>query len=171
MDIGGTCDGYCIIKFGNQKAQTRIIDNSLNPRWRQEFSFDVVDMKNDFLFIQLYDHDTIGKDVIIADLSIKSLFLKPGIIINEWFTMNPIVKETTPKLHLVIHVSQEKDIKFMPNPFQILITNIRIMTVKDIEPGEYTISFGYKKELMLETRKSKKSLPIRQNKTDLTLTT
>ena len=53
MDIGGLCDPYCIIKYGKQKTQTRIIDNTLTPRWRQEFSFDVIDPTNDTLFIQL----------------------------------------------------------------------------------------------------------------------
>ena len=154
MDIGGLCDPYCIIKYGKQKAQTRIIDNTLIPRWRQEFSFDVIDPKNDSLFIQLYDHDTIGKDEIIADLTINSMYSKPGEIINEWFNMRPIVNKTTPKVRLVIHLAQEKDEKFVSNPFKLYLTNIRIMTVKDIEPGEYTVSLGYKKELMLETRKS-----------------
>ena len=155
MDVGGTCDGYCKIFFGKQKAQTRIIDNTLKPHWRQEFSFDVVDIKSDFLFIQLYDHDTIGKDEIISDLSIKLDELKPGEIIEKWFSMNPIVKKTTPKIRLIIHLSQENDAKFVNNPFKIFVTNIRVMTVKDVEAGEYTVSLGYKENLMLETRKSK----------------
>ena len=155
MDIGGLCDPYCKIQFGKQKAQTRIIDYSLTPRWRQEFSFDIVDIKNDFLFVQLYDHDAIGKDEIISDLKIKLDDLNPGVIINKWFDMNPIVKNSNPKIRLVIHLSQDNDVKFFPKEFKIFVANIRIMTVKDIEPGEYTVSLGYKKELMLETRKSK----------------
>ena len=155
MDVGGLCDAYCKIKFGQQKAQTRIIDYSLTPHWRQEFSFDVLDIQNDFLFIQLYDHDNIGKDEIISDLSIKINELKPGEIIDKWFNMNQIEKKTIPKIHLIIHLAEDKDIKFISNPFQIYVTNIRIMTVKDVEPGEYFITFGYKKDLILTTRKSK----------------
>ena len=155
MDVGGTCDGYCKINFGKQKAQTRIIDNSLNPRWRQEFHFDIVDIINDFLFIQLYDHDTIGRDEIISDLSIRLDELKPGEILDKWFSMNPIVKKTTPKIHLIIHLGRENDKKFIKNPFDMLVANIRVMTLKDIEPAEYSFSLGYKEELMVETRKSK----------------
>ena len=66
-----------------------------------------------------------------------------------------IVKKTTPKIHLVLHLSREKDQKFKENFFKFLVANIRIMTVKDIDQGEYTVSLGYKKELMLETKKSK----------------
>ena len=124
MDVGGTCDPYCKINFGKQKAQTRIIDNSLLPRWRQGFSFDIVDIINDFLFIQLYDHDTIGRDEIISDLKVQLNELNPGEIIDKWFSMNPIAKLTTPKIHLIIHLSQEKDDKFVINPFKILVANI-----------------------------------------------
>ena len=42
VDIGGSCDGYCKIQFGQQKVKTRTIDNSLTPHWRQEFFFDIL---------------------------------------------------------------------------------------------------------------------------------
>ena len=156
MDIGGLCDPYCKIFFGKQKAQTRIIDYTLKPRWRQQFSFDIIDINNDFLFIQLFDHDVIGKDEIISDLTIKLNELKPGKIIDKWYEMNPIVNKTIPKIHLFLHLSQGKDEKFKENKFEFLVTNIRIMTAKDVDPGEYTVSLGYKKELMLETKKIKR---------------
>jgi hypothetical protein len=154
VDIDGTCDGYCKIKFGQHSAQTRTIDNSLTPRWRQDFFFDILDIQQDFLFIQLYDHDNIGKDDLIADLEIQTKKLNPGIIINKWYTMNPIIKGKTPEIHLLIHIGREKDPPFVENPFKILVTNIRIISAKDIDNGEYSVSVGYKKELMKETRKT-----------------
>ena len=154
VDIGGSCDGYCKIQFGQQKVKTRTIDNSLTPHWRQEFFFDVIDIQKDYLFIQLYDHDSLGKDDLIADLDIYTQFLQPGIIIDQWYQMNPIIKKRIPEIHLVIHISLEKDTPFVPSPFQILVTNIRVISAKDIEEGEYSVSVGYKKELMKETRKS-----------------
>ena len=154
VDIGGSCDGYCKIQFGQQKVKTRTIDNSLTPHWRQEFFFDILDIQKDYLFIQLYDHDSLGKDDLIADLDIYTQFLQPGIIIDQWYQMNPIIKNRIPEIHLVIHISLEKDTPFVPSPFQILVTNIRVISAKDIEEGEYSVSVGYKKELMKETRKS-----------------
>jgi hypothetical protein len=152
VDLEGTCDGYCKIQFGQQKVKTRIIDNSLTPHWRQEFFFDVLDIQKDYLFIQLYDHDKLSKDDLIADLEIYTQFLQPGIIIDKWYTMIPIIKDKIPQIHLVIHIGQEKDTPFIPNPFQILVTNIRIISAKDIEEGEYSVSVGYKKNSMKETR-------------------
>ena len=153
-DVGGSCDGYCKIQFGEQKVKTRTIDNSLTPHWRQEFFFDILDIQKDFLFIQLYDHDSLNKDDLIADLDIFTQFLQPGIIIDQWYPMNSRIKNYIPEIHLVIHIGKEKDAPFIENPFQILVTNIRVISIKDIEEAEYSVSVGYKKELMKETRKS-----------------
>ena len=142
VDVNGTCDGYCKIQFGKQKAQTRVIDNSLNPRWRQQFSFDILDFQQDYLFIQLYDHDKVGKDDLISNLEIYPQTIQPGMIINQWYNMNKIIKKTSPMIHLMIHLSQENDIPFIQNPFQILVTNIRVISIKDIPKGEYTVSLG-----------------------------
>ena len=154
VDASGTCDGFCKIQFGKQKVQTRIIDNSLTPKWRQQFSFDILDFQQDFLFIQLYDHDSVGKDDLISNLEINPQSLQPGIIIDQWYTMHPIIKKSIPQIHLIIHLAQENDIPFTPNPFEILVTNIRIISVKDVPLDEYTVSVGYKDSLMKETRKT-----------------
>ena len=152
VDIDGTCDGYCKINISQQKVQTRTIYNSLTPHWRQQFIFDIIDIQ-DNLFIQLYDYDTVTKDELVADLEIKIQLLEPGIVIDKWYQMNP-KKGKTPEIHLVIHISQEKDIPFTTKPFQIFVTNIRVISVKDIEEDEYFVSVGYKQNLMKETRKS-----------------
>ena len=56
--------------------------------------------------------------------------------------MNPIIKDKTPEIHIVIHIGQEKDKPFVSNPFKILVTNIRIISAKDIDKGEYSVSVG-----------------------------
>ena len=43
---------------------------------------------------------------------------------------------------------------FIENPFEILLTNIRIISMKDIPFGDYTVSVGFKENLMKETRKT-----------------
>ena len=154
IDVGGKCDAYCKIQFGKQKEKTRTIDNSLTPRWRQEFIFDILDFQKDYLYIQLYDRDSLSRDDLIADVEIYTRFLQPGIIIDQWYMMKSKIKDKNPEIHLAIHIGQEKDTPFIARPFQILITNIRVISAKDIEENEYSVSVGYKKELMKETRKS-----------------
>ena len=154
VDVKGSCDGYCKIQFAQQKAQTRIINNSLSPCWRQDFSFDILDIEEDNLFIQLYDYDSIRKHDLISDLIIKTKSLKPGKVIDKWYTMNPIKEDTTPEIHLMIHIGEVKDTTFIEKPFSMLVVNIRVISVKDVDLGEYYVSLGYKENLMKETRKS-----------------
>ena len=154
VDVKGSCDGYCKIQFAQQKAQTRIISNSLTPRWRQDFSFDILDIEEDNLFLQLYDYDSIGKHDLISDLEIKTKSLQPGIVIDKWYTMNPKIKDTCPEIHLMVHIGEAKDTPFIEKPFNMLVVNIRVISVKDVDSGEYYVSLGYKENLMKETRKS-----------------
>ena len=118
IDVSGTCDAFCKIQFGKQKVQTRIIDNSLTPKWRQQFSFDILDFQQDFLFIQLYDHDSVSKDDLIANLEINPQSMQPGILVDQWYTMHPVIKKSTPQIRLIIHLAQENDIPFTSNTFK-----------------------------------------------------
>ena len=154
VDVKGTCDGYCKIQFAKQKAQTRTIDNSLTPLWRQDFFFDILDIEEDNLFIQLYDYDKIGKHDLISDLTIKTKSLQPGKVIDKWYTMNPIIKGNIPEIHLLIHIGEVKDTPFIDKPFNMLVANIRVISVKEVDSGEYYVALGYKENLMKETRKS-----------------
>ena len=113
IDVGGKCDAYCKIQFGKQKEKTRTIDNSLTPRWRQEFIFDILDFQKDYLYIQLYDRDSLSRDDLIADVEIYTRFLQPGIIIDQWYMMKSKIKDKNPEIHLAIHIGQEKDTPFI----------------------------------------------------------
>ena len=91
---------------------------------------------------------------MISDLEIYPRTIHPGIIIDQWYTMNQKVKKTLPQIHLIIHLSKENDTPFIESPFQILVTNIRVISVKDVPPGDYTVSVGFKDNLIKETRKT-----------------
>jgi len=136
VDVKGSCNGYCKIQFTQQKAQTHIIDNSLTSRWRKDFSFDILDIEEDNLFLQLYDYDSIGKLDLISDLEIKTKSLQPGRVIDKWYIMNHKIKDTTPEIHLMIHIGKVKDTAFIEKNFNILVANIRVISAKDVGSGE-----------------------------------
>ena len=37
MDGGTSSDPYCKITLGKEKAKTKILNNTLNPKWREAF--------------------------------------------------------------------------------------------------------------------------------------
>jgi Ca2+-dependent lipid-binding protein len=66
VDSGGTSDPYCVITSDKTEAKTKTINKNLNPDWDQSFPI----MISEKLHIQLFDHNTIGKDRKIGDVTV-----------------------------------------------------------------------------------------------------
>jgi len=66
MDISGKADPFVVLylKKGETKKKTRVVTDTLNPIWNQTFDFVVEDALHDLLMVELWDHDTFGKDYI-----------------------------------------------------------------------------------------------------------
>ncbi|WJZ85290.1 hypothetical protein VitviT2T_004835 [Vitis vinifera] len=66
VDLIGKADPYVelTMKKSNTKHRTRVVNNSLNPIWNQTFDFVVEDGLHDMLILDVWDHDTFGKDKI-----------------------------------------------------------------------------------------------------------
>ncbi|KAL2500642.1 Synaptotagmin-5 [Forsythia ovata] len=63
-DLMGKADPYVvlILKKTESKNKTRVVNDSLNPVWNQTFDFVVEDGLHDMLILEVWDHDTFGKD-------------------------------------------------------------------------------------------------------------
>ncbi|KAE8735332.1 Synaptotagmin-4 [Hibiscus syriacus] len=63
-DLMGKADPYVVLtlKKSEAKNKTRVVNDSLNPVWNQTFDFVVEDGLHDMLILEVYDHDTFGKD-------------------------------------------------------------------------------------------------------------
>ncbi|XP_068641603.1 synaptotagmin-5-like [Aristolochia californica] len=66
MDVMGKADPFVVLqmKKTETKNKTRVVNDSLNPAWNQTFDFVVEDGLHDMLILEVYDHDTFGKDYI-----------------------------------------------------------------------------------------------------------
>lgn len=64
MDVMGKSDPYVVVsmKKTTSKNKTRVVNESLNPIWNQTFDFMVEDGLHDMLILEVWDHDTFGKD-------------------------------------------------------------------------------------------------------------
>uniref|UniRef100_A0A2P2K0D7 Synaptotagmin-5 n=2 Tax=Rhizophora mucronata TaxID=61149 RepID=A0A2P2K0D7_RHIMU len=65
-DLMGKADPYVVLtmKKGGMKNKTRVVNDSLNPVWNQTFDFVVEDGLHDMLILEVWDHDTFGKDYV-----------------------------------------------------------------------------------------------------------
>ncbi|EHA8589954.1 synaptotagmin-5-like [Cocos nucifera] len=64
MDVMGKADPFVVLRMKKLeiKNKTRVVNESLNPTWNQTFDFVVEDGLHDLLILEVYDHDTFGKD-------------------------------------------------------------------------------------------------------------
>ena len=53
----GKSDPYCEVSMGQQEHKTKVINNTLNPKWNASMQFTVKDPRQDVLCITVYDRD------------------------------------------------------------------------------------------------------------------
>ncbi|KAF8393146.1 hypothetical protein HHK36_021387 [Tetracentron sinense] len=65
-DLMGKSDPYVVLQMKKTETRnkTRVVNDSLNPVWNQTFDFVVEDGLHDMLVLEVWDHDTFGKDYI-----------------------------------------------------------------------------------------------------------
>ncbi|KZV41374.1 synaptotagmin-5-like [Dorcoceras hygrometricum] len=65
-DIMGKSDPFVVLmmKKSEQRYKTRVLNDTLNPVWNQTFDFVVDNGLHELLILEVYDHDTFGKDKV-----------------------------------------------------------------------------------------------------------
>ncbi|CAL0305722.1 unnamed protein product [Lupinus luteus] len=66
VDLMGKADPYVVLnlKKSEKKLKTRVVNESLNPVWNQTFDIVVEDGLHEMLILEVWDHDTFGKEKI-----------------------------------------------------------------------------------------------------------
>ncbi|XP_027904463.1 synaptotagmin-4-like [Vigna unguiculata] len=66
VDLMGKADPFVVLSLRKteKKLKTRVVNESLNPVWNQTFDFVVEDGLHEMLILEVYDHDTFGKEKI-----------------------------------------------------------------------------------------------------------
>ena len=113
-------DPYCIVSVpeSNSTQRTRVIQNSLTPKWNEVFHFSISNPSSATLHIEMKDEDVI-KDDKMATLSIQVCSLPPGQVVDQWYNMTPAsgVKKGG-NLHLVLHLAPQGAPAFVPQMMQ-----------------------------------------------------
>ena len=113
-------DPYCIVSVpeSNSTQRTRVIQNSLTPKWNEVFHFSISNPSSATLHIEMKDEDVIKNDKM-ATLSIQVCSLPPGQVVDQWYNMTPAsgVKKGG-NLHLVLHLAPQGAPAFVPQMMQ-----------------------------------------------------
>ncbi|XP_019173748.1 PREDICTED: synaptotagmin-4-like [Ipomoea nil] len=99
-DISGKSDPFVVItmKKSDQRNKTRVLNNTLNPVWNQTFDIIVEDGLRDLLIVEVWDHDTFGKDKIGRCI----MTLTRVILEGEFSDSFPVDGAKTGKLNLYL---------------------------------------------------------------------
>ncbi|XP_077580687.1 extended synaptotagmin-2 [Stigmatopora nigra] len=94
--IKGKSDPYGVIRVGNQLFQSKVIHDTVNPKWNAVYEAEVMDPAGQNVEVQLYDEDT-DKDDRLGSVTIDVGELAKERKVDEWFSLDDVA---TGKLHL-----------------------------------------------------------------------
>ncbi|AES64583.2 putative C2 domain, GRAM domain-containing protein [Medicago truncatula] len=95
-DPNGLSDPYVRLQLGKQRFRTKVIKKSLNPKWDEEFSFKVDDLKEE-LVVSVMDEDKFLIDDFVGQLKVPmSLVFDEEIksLGTAWYSLQPKSKKT-----------------------------------------------------------------------------
>ncbi|KAM3604794.1 uncharacterized protein V6R79_016288 [Siganus canaliculatus] len=94
--IKGKSDPYGVIRVGTQLFQSKVIHETVHPKWNEVYEALIYDHSGQNLEIELFDEDT-DKDDFLGSLMIDMAELQKEQKVDEWFVIEDV---DTGKLHL-----------------------------------------------------------------------
>nr|XP_057934610.1 extended synaptotagmin-2-like isoform X1 [Doryrhamphus excisus]XP_057934618.1 extended synaptotagmin-2-like isoform X1 [Doryrhamphus excisus] len=94
--IKGKSDPYGVIRVGKQLFQSKVIHETVHPKWNAVYEAEVMDPTGHNLEVQLYDEDA-DKDDPLGSVTIDIAELAKDQTVDEWFGLDGVASG---KLHL-----------------------------------------------------------------------
>ncbi|XP_076444938.1 intersectin-1-like isoform X2 [Babylonia areolata] len=99
----GKSDPYCEVSMGSQEHRTRVVNNTLNPKWNASMQFTVRDLHQDVLCITVYDRDIyspndflgrteVRMSEVLEEAKVKKGPITKRLILHEVDTGEVVVK-------------------------------------------------------------------------------
>mmetsp|Transcript_63642 Transcript_63642/g.72955 ORF Transcript_63642/g.72955 Transcript_63642/m.72955 type:complete len:491 (-) Transcript_63642:433-1905(-) len=86
LEQAASCDPYCILTLDRQKLETPYIKSSVNPEWKETFTFDVWN-PNDSLKLVVMNHDIFGNDEFSGQIVIEMSELMDQKKHEGWYNL------------------------------------------------------------------------------------
>jgi len=117
MDTIGKTDAYCIISISEKNPQkTRVENNTMTPRWNEDFHFDVTNPQSDEIHLLMRDKDVI-KDDDIGTWGMPLRYVPFNQVCDQWVTLKARPKVANPgRLHIVTHFAPVGAPAFVASP-------------------------------------------------------
>ena len=129
-DKNGKSDPFVKVSLNKKEKEryinrTRVVLKELNPIFKHTFHIPLYSLRDDIVYIEVYDYDKISQCDLIEKIEFKISDLNYGIVKDDWYRIK------TGKIHLIIHVSDSDKPAFVSIPFTPLYLNIKMIEIQD----------------------------------------
>ncbi|KAM3935180.1 extended synaptotagmin-1 [Leptodactylus fuscus] len=127
--LSGKSDPYAILRVGTQVFTSRVINENLNPVWKEMYEFIVHEVPGQELEVELFDKDP-DKDDFLGRMKLDLGEVKKAQILDKWYQLS---SAKSGKLHLRLEW-----LTLLPNASQldqVLKINNEITTKTHQEPS------------------------------------
>ncbi|KAF1323858.1 putative ca2-dependent phospholipid-binding protein, partial [Globisporangium splendens] len=145
-------DAYVGITFASFEAKSSVSKKTLNPKWDEEFRFDVADdsvLQSQPIEFKLMDHDVYTSDATIGIVyvDLNCLLMRDGHVIQGWFPVYDTLLGVRCELSLVIRLHYFGDV----NPFRESSAGVQLFGLSTLDPNLYHIDtmLGFVEELVV----------------------
>ncbi|RLN89479.1 hypothetical protein BBJ28_00015112 [Nothophytophthora sp. Chile5] len=145
-------DAYVGITFASFEAKSSVSKKTLNPKWDEEFRFDVADdsvLQSQPIEFKLMDHDVYTTDATIGIVyvDLNCLLMRDGHVIQGWFPVYDTLLGVRCELSLVIRLQYFGDV----NPFRESSAGVQFFGLSTLDPSLYRIEsmLGFVEELVV----------------------
>ncbi|OWZ09454.1 hypothetical protein PHMEG_00017840 [Phytophthora megakarya] len=145
-------DAYVGITFASFEAKSSVSKKTLNPRWDEEFRFDVADdsvLQSQPIEFKLMDHDVYTTDATVGlvYVDLNCLLMRDGHVIQGWFPVYDTLLGVRCELSLVIRLQYFGDV----NPFRESSAGVQFFGLSTLDPSLYRIEsmLGFVEELVV----------------------
>ena len=99
--MGGLSDPYVVLNMEHKVEHTRVEQNTLEPKWREEFQFEISRLPCD-LHVIMFDKDRFHSDDIMGQVVVKIESARAGADKEDWFPLRPVVvgEKSSGKIHM-----------------------------------------------------------------------
>ncbi|KAJ0393981.1 hypothetical protein P43SY_007496 [Pythium insidiosum] len=145
-------DAFVSITFASFEAKSSVSRKTLNPKWDEEFRFDVADdsvLQSQPIEFRVMDHDVYTSDATIGIVyvDLNCLLMRDGHVIQGWFPVYDTLLGVRCELSLVVRLLYFGDV----NPFRESSAGVQFFGLSTLDPSLYTVEkmLGFVEELVV----------------------
>jgi hypothetical protein len=92
--LGRSPDPIVEMSIGGSRQKSNYKSSTVNPVWNETFMFNINNPQTDSLFIQLFDYETIGDNILMGNVSIRVNELARGVPESKELTLSKLKSGT-----------------------------------------------------------------------------